>query len=374
MKPFIIKRRNRYRRSLYRGAATGAAAALLCLLSACSREETVQYTRLDTGMGTIIRQSLYVEESRSLWPGAKQEEGESSAALDGNGIMLQIMEEMDFLEKEMLSWRQEGSQVYEINAQAGADQGTELSEELLTILKKLWQVSEDSEGALDVTVGEVTRLWNIDSYAAERGVDTGFQIPSSEQLSEALQDTGYEKVTFDENRIYLPEGMELDLGAVGKGIACDRILDCLMEQEKVTGAVISVGGSILTYGEKPDGTPWNVGITNPQDTSSSLGSLLLYGKWCVSTSGDYERYVEVDGVRYHHIMDPAVGYPADSGLSSVTVLGKDGCLADALSTACFVLGEEKGRALLQKYEAEAVFVDHEGRITMTDGMKEYFSE
>lgn len=350
-------------------------AALCFLLSACAAKKAVQYTGLDTGMGTIIRQNIFVTESGSFgWGGKEGKEGEEgdSAVTGGKEIMLQIMEEIDFLEKEVLSWRLEGSLIYEINDGAGNDQGTELSEELFELLKKLWQVSYDSGGALDLTIGKVTRLWDIDSYASGNETLTAFQIPDGDRLAEVLRDTGYEKVVLKDQKIYLPEGMELDLGAVGKGIACDRILSYLKEQENVTGAVISVGGSILTYGEKPDGTPWNVGITDPQDTSASLGSLLLQGEWCVSTSGDYERYVEADGVRYHHIMDPAVGYPADSGLSSVTVLCKDGCLADALSTACFVLGEEKGRALLQKYDAEAVFVDHQGGITMTEGMKSYF--
>lgn len=99
-----------------------------------------------------------------------------------------------------------------------------------------------------------------------------------------------------------------------------------------------------------------MGIANPRDTASNVGILTLEGEWFISTSGDYERYAESDGVRYHHIIDPATGYPADSGVAGVTILTKDGFLSDALSTACFILGEEKGMALAESYGAEALFV------------------
>ena len=112
---------------------------------------------------------------------------------------------------------------------------------------------------------------------------------------------------------------------------------------------------------------------NPLDTSQYIGILSLKGQWCVSTSGDYERYVEVDGVRCHHIRDPATGMPADSAVHSVTILAKDGLLSDALSTACFVLGAGKGMELARQYGAEALFVTTEGEIVMTEGMGEFFS-
>ena len=129
---------------------------------------------------------------------------------------------------------------------------------------------------------------------------------------------------------------------------------------------------MLTFGEKPDGSDWKVGIANPADPSERIGVLTLEGQWCISTSGDYERYVEADGVRYHHIIDPATGYPADSGVSGVTVLTKDGFLSDALSTACFILGPEKGMALASQYGAEVLFVNRDSSILMSDGMKKYF--
>ena len=170
----------------------------------------------------------------------------------------------------------------------------------------------------------------------------------------------------------IPAEMQLDLGAVGKGVALDEILKTLEAHPEVSGAVISVGGSILTYGSKPEGGAWQIAVTDPLDPSESVGVLTLDGGHCVSTSGDYERYVEVDGVRYHHILDPATGYPARSGLTSVTVVCDDGLNADGLSTACFVLGKEKAEELLKKYNADGLFVDDSDHVWMTEGMKERF--
>ena len=134
----------------------------------------------------------------------------------------------------------------------------------------------------------------------------------------------------------------------------------------------SGGGSILTYGEKPDNSSFRIGILDPAEPSRNIGILTLDGEWCISTSGDYERYVEVEGVRYHHILDPATGYPADSGVRSVTVLSQDGLLSDGLSTACFILGEEKGMALAKEYGVHVLFVLEDGRILMSPGMETFF--
>lgn len=171
--------------------------------------------------------------------------------------------------------------------------------------------------------------------------------------------------------VSIPAGMQIDLGAVGKGVALDEIRKTLEEHPKVSGAVISVGGSILTYGNKPEGGAWQIAVTDPQDPSQSVGVLTLW-RYCVSTSGDYERYVEwmvSDIIIY---WNPRTGFPARSGVAGVTIVTTDGFLSDALSTACFVLGSEEGQKLLGKYDAEGLFIDHAGTITMTEGMRQYF--
>lgn len=319
---------------------------VLSILTGCSRQP-VSYTAADIAMGTVINQTIY------------------TVGEDETGNITELIRR---LEEDTLSWRIPGSEVARINLSA---QGTPagLSEELWEELLLLKAVSEQSGGAFDFTLGSLTGLWNIDAQALP---DAGeIRIPTEEEISLALNRSGYEKVVLEDGCVTLEEGVRLDLGAAGKGIACDRIGDYLRGTD-ISGAVISVGGSVLTYGEKPDGSPWQVGIIDPGDTSRLLGTLSLTGEWYISTSGDYERYVEVEGIRYHHILDPASGYPAHSGLHSVTVVCDSGILSDALSTACFVLGKDEGMALASLFGAEVLFVDEEGNIFLSEGLEGIF--
>lgn len=341
---------------------------LALLLAGCGAAPIQRQTCVDTAMGTIVTQTLYV----------RQGGGPSESAT--------IMQLLTELEQQELSWRIEGSEVARINAQSaeGEEENTiPVSSSMQELLGRIWQVSADSGGALDVTLGRLSRLWNLDELAVSADGDAGgisagsdvplIQIPTLEQIQSALEDSGYGRVRFSQGEVLLPRGMQLDLGAVGKGIACDRISAYLHSQSQVTGAVVAVGGSVVTYGQKPDGSPWSVAIMHPREEGSYLGILSLAGEHYVSTSGDYERYVMVDGVRYHHILDPFTGYPAHSGLCSVTIVSDNGLLADALSTACFVLGSEQGLALAESYGAEALFVEEDGALYMTEGMEEIFS-
>jgi thiamine biosynthesis lipoprotein len=347
------------------------------LLAGCSGTESKVTEMTDVVMGTILTQSIY---------GA---EGEMTAQ--------QVRDKLLAIEQEILSKRVSDAEIYIINQisrdllqpsdsysgqsdtdiqqsnpEAHRNVTVALSESLAGWMEEITALSKVSGGALDVTMGTVTALWNIDDWASSQDLQQ-YPLPAQNQIETALQLCGYEKMELESNILTLPGGMELDLGAVGKGIACDEAAKILLADDKITGAIISVGGSILTYGTKPDKTPWIVGIVNPRDTSSYLGRLTLQGQWCVATSGDYERYVEVDGVRYHHILDPATGYPADHQVISVTILSKSGLISDALSTACFVLGVERGLALAQGYGAEALIVDETGEIFMTDHMEDYFT-
>lgn len=349
----------------------GKIAAILCgavfTLAACGKDDCRVVNSTDTAMGTIIVQHIYVVPGKDFKAVETYGKADEEFAPDRD-----ILNIIDAMEVDELSWRIEGSEVYRINSQAGASEGTELSSGLSELLDTCLDVSDTSDGAFDITIGDVARLWNIDAWSS--GVEIGeYIIPSPEAISDALNNTGYEKINVENSRIFLPENMSIDLGAVGKGAALDRIGDYLENEPSVSGAVISVGGSVLTYGTKPDGASWNIGIVDPFDTSRNLGVVSLEGGWCISTSGDYERFVEADGVRYHHIMDPDSGYPADSGLHSVTIITEDGALSDALSTACFIMGKEKGLELAEKYGAEALMVGDGGEITMTDGMKEIFN-
>lgn len=318
----------------------------------CGSRQSRRIQRVNTAMGTMIQQNIYTLEADS--PAAEE-----------------IEELLRQLEEQELSRRLDTSEVWAVNQAAGAEEGILLSPELAEILEDCLKLWSRSQGAFDVTIGTVVSLWDIDGWAAGEK-EGAFTPPGEEELRRALENCGSGRLELAGDRLFMPEGVQLDLGAVGKGIALNRILRYLEGEEGVTGAVISLGGSVLTYGEKPDGSSWKVGIANPADTSSNIGVLSLEGQWCVSTSGDYERYVEWEGVRYHHILNPATGFPADSGVSGVTVLSRDGFLSDALSTACFVLGTEKGMSLAEEYGAEVLFVGKDGSVTMSRGMEKYY--
>ena len=168
-----------------------------------------------------------------------------------------------------------------------------------------------------------------------------------------------------ENSVAFEDNFTVDFGAAGKGIALDEIKDYL-ETTKTKEAVISVGGSILLYGEKN----FTVGIKDPEGNAGRHVAILNVGEGCVSTSGSYERFFEENGKRYHHILDPDSGYPAQSGVVSVTVVSESGILSDALSTACFVLGIEKGGALAAEYGCETVFIDENKKLYVSEGLKD----
>lgn len=369
MKPVLSK--NRKCRKISKIVRPVLALLFLCsmiFMTGCSRTSPRHLTDTDTAMGTVIIQQIYVDAApRGFAASAPNEEED---------ITEEVLAHIRKLETETLSKRVKESEIFSINEEAGKGTTVPLSPGMEAILSQCLEISRASGGAFDITIGEVAGLWDIDTWAAMdddtlNNHPTQYKLPNKDELSKALTLTGYEKLTLENQSIRMPEGMSLDLGAVGKGIALDEILTLLQERE-VSGAVISVGGSILTYGEKPDKSPWRVAIADPDDRTGSIGVLNLTGQWCISTSGDYERYVEVDGIRYHHLIDPGTGYPARSGLSSVTILTKSGFLSDALSTACFVLGEEKGMELAKQYDVEAIFVREDGSISMTQGMQAYF--
>ncbi len=153
-------------------------------------------------------------------------------------------------------------------------------------------------------MGKVIRLWDIDGENPH--------VPDEKELNSLLEDVGYEKVTLDGDQVTMSEGVTLDLGAVGKGIGCDAIKDILEQDKEVSGAIVNLGGSsVMSYGQKPDGSSWQVAVTDPRDTEGDyLGVVSLNGTEFLSTSGDYEKYFIEDGVRYHHILDPSTGYQA----------------------------------------------------------------
>ena len=267
----------------------------------------------------------------------------------GREVHLQPIQNLVIGLEEKISRFKKDSEIFRLNKGEKITDTTVYS--TLIPLKKF---CEETDGAFDFTVGKLSDLWGIDSDKEE--------IPSQQEIEKVLKSVDYTKITDNGLSVSFDGKGEVDLGAVGKGIACDMIKTYL-ETTEVKGAVVSVGGSILAYGDyNKKGEKWSIAIRHPRNENEFLGIIKL-AEGFVSTSGDYERYFEKDGIRYHHIFDARTGYPASSGLISVTVVASTGMLSDALSTACFILGAEESKALLEKYSASAVFVDEEMNIT-----------
>ena len=302
-----------------------------------------KYTNADFAMDTVVSETLYTS---------------------GADINTQIGEKLREMETTLLSWTEENSQISQLNNADGKTM--EVSDDLAADLETIRQLSQDSNGAFDPTLGKIIRLWDI---AGENP-----HVPDQSEIDTLLPEVGYEKIQVDGNNVTLLDGCTLDLGAVGKGMGCDQIMDYLQTQPDVVGMILNLGGSsVMTYGEKPDGSSWKVALTDPRDTEGDyLGAITLDANQFLSTSGDYEKYFIEDGIRYHHILDPKTGYPVQNGLTSVTIVCDQGYLADGLSTACFVLGLDAAKPLLEKYDAEAVFVDEDKNVYVTSGLMDKF--
>lgn len=248
-----------------------------------------------------------------------------------------------------------GSELFRANANGGG----ELSDATLELLRRAAVISARTDGALDITLYPISREW---------GFTTGeYHIPDDTVLAALLENTGTDRLTLTDSGVVIPDGMMTDLGAVGKGCAAEIVVRELKNAGE-TSALADLGGNICAIGARPDGTPWKIGVRDPE-SSGYLGILELSDAY-VSTSGNYERYfIGDDGTRYCHIIDPVTGRPADSGLSSVTVIGTDGVLCDGLSTAFFVMGKEKTAEYLREYGgADVILVDNGGDIFISAGL------
>jgi len=251
------------------------------------------------------------------------------------------------LDADLLSRTSDKSEIFSVNRAHGGTVG----EQTAAWLQTLKELEEKSGYAFTADLGALTELWGI-------GTENE-RVPNDDEIQAAL--SHIKKWSVNGDAVTVEAGALLDLGAVGKGIACDEIKNEI-QKTKTKKVIAAVGGSVLLYAADPKET-FRVGIRDPRGEANDYAAVLTVGGGCISTSGNYERvFTAPDGKTYHHIFDPAVGYPAQSGLLSVTVLCESGLLSDALSTACFVLGYEKSAALLASYGAQAVFITDDDRV------------
>ena len=263
----------------------------------------------------------------------------------------------------LLSRTRAGSDVAALHL--AAPEAAPVSEDTLQILTlaRAWHTKTD--GAFDVTIAPVTTAWGF-------GGGGEHQVPSPEKLQELLAMVDGSSLLLTNSTAALPKkGMEIDLGGIAKGYASAQA-EQILRSHGIQSALLDLGRNITVIGTKPDGSNWRIAVQDPVNSNGTVGVLSLQDCSAV-TSGGYQRYFEQDGVVYHHIIDPRTGYPANSGLISATVVCSDSTLADLLSTAVFVLGED---AALNLWRTEGGFdlilITDDGRMVVTGGLSELF--
>lgn len=277
-----------------------------------------------------------------------------------NGVN-KAVDEINRLEMVLSAEKQE-SDIYKLN-ETGS--GT-LSTDTKNIVSKALEINKTTNGAFDISIYPLMVKWGFTTQK--------YNVPSKNEISKLLKDVDSSKIIFDEKsgNIKLKENMKIDLGGIAKGYTSNRVMQ-IFKECGVKSGLVSLGGNVQALGTKTDGTAWQIAIENPDKSSDYIGVVSVKDK-AVITSGGYERYFEKNGKTYHHILDPETGYPAESGVKSVTIVSDDGTLADALSTSLFVMGKEKALDYWREHknEFDTVLVEDNGDITITGGLEKIF--
>lgn len=253
------------------------------------------------------------------------------------------------------------SDISQINAAHGTP--VTVSADTAAVIEKALEIGQETDGALDISLYPVSRAW---------GFTTGeYHVPAQEKLDALLENVDFSRISLNGETVTIPDGMEIDIGAVAKGYTSDRLI-ALFRENEAESAIVSLGGNVQALGTKPDGSDWKVAVVNPFSPQEKM-CILEIADQAVITSGNYERYFEENGTRYHHIMDRTDGCPADNGLVSVTVIGDSGLTCDALSTALFVEGTEEAIAYWKTAgDFEMILVTEDGEILYTEGLSDDF--
>lgn len=313
--------------------------AVLLLLSGCSASEE---SKTIFAMNTVMTLTAYGPHAR---------EGLSAAEAEINRL------------EQALSVTRVDSDVWAMDHSGGTP--VTVGADTATLLDAAITLGDRTGGALDVALYPVVRAW---------GFTTGeYRIPDSAELADLLTRVDYHAIERSGDTATLPAGMELDFGSLAKGYAGGQCA-ALLKEAGVTSAILNLGGNVQTVGSKLDGSPWRVAIQDPEGGSEDYVGWLELTDEAAVTSGGYQRYFEKDGVRYWHIIDPATGEPARSGLLSATIVGQDGTVCDGLSTALFVMGAEKALdCWRQSGDFEAVLIGEDHTVRVTAGLADRFT-
>jgi thiamine biosynthesis lipoprotein len=307
------------------------------LFSSCNRKNSHRVSRDTTVMETFLTVSIYD-------PDISTERA--------NALIDSIFADMGRIESSMTDYS-DSSEVGVVNSHGGKDSVT-VSNETVSVLKESVVWSERSGGAFDVTVGPIVKAW--DFLASEP------EIPSRSKLRVLRQLVGWKKLSISAQKVFLHEkGMRIDLGGIAKGYAVDRAIE-ILKRNGVKHTIVDLGGNLSVWWEGThalDSSVAEILVRHPRKDGKFFGAFKA-GTCGISTSGDYQRFFLKDGIRYHHIINPATGYPAKD-VVSVTIIGRNAMQADVLSTLVFVLGREKGMKFLEKLEGvEGMIVWQEG--------------
>ncbi|MBQ9562078.1 MAG: FAD:protein FMN transferase [Lachnospiraceae bacterium] len=324
-------------------------AVLLGLLAVCllaglllktilGKEEKTEYREEIFAMDTVMSFSAYGKHAEKA--------------------VVETVRRMSELEA-LYSTEKAGSDVARLNAAGSA----EVSPEVLTLVDVSKEVWEATGGAFDCTVYPLMRLWGFP--------EKEYRVPAEAEIAEALALVDASRIRTEGSTVTLGEGQAVDFGGIGKGFASAEAMRVFRECGVKSG-LVSLGGNVQVLGTKPDGSDWRIGIRDPKSGGSKL--VLSVKDCCVITSGGYERFFEADGRTYIHILDPETGRPVENELASVSVISGDAARADALSTALFVMGYEKGSAWWQEHagECQIVWIFEDGNVALTEGLSERY--
>ena len=308
------------------------------LFSSCQK---TQSSRTEVAMGTVCTVSLFENASDKLYD--------------------RIFEKIKQIEN-LMSTSIPNSEISKINQNAGI-KSVKISQDTFTVLSCAKEIAKLSDGAFEPTIGNLVELWNINAIINDETGSILPQIPSQKEIENALSKTDFNQLVLDkENQTaFLKKSrMKLDVGGIAKGYATDCVVKILQE-EKINRALIDLGGNIYAYGYKnpKEKTPWKIGIKNPLNPTGSPIEIIQCENSSIVTSGIYERFFEYDGEIYHHLLSAKTGFPENNDLLSVSIICNNSMLCDALSTACFILGSEKGSEFIKKINREELNIPHD---------------
>ncbi|MFW5961669.1 MAG: FAD:protein FMN transferase [bacterium] len=281
----------------------------------------------------------------------------------GENSELAVEESMERIKEieNLMSKTIDTSDIYKLNNNPETE--IEIDNESRKVLEKAVEFAELTAGDFDPTIGALVELWGIGSEDAA--------VPEESEIESALANTGYEHLNLNNNSAEInKKGVKIDLGGIAKGYAAEEVKK-IVQKYDVEHAFVNLGGNVLVIGDKVEGSPWKIGIQDPREGRGSVMAVVDAVDLTIVTSGNYERYFEEDGELYHHILDPKTGYPAENNLLSVSIISENSFDADALSTAVYVMGLEKGMEFIENMEnVDVMFITKELKVYLSSGIEE----